>query len=737
MSLFTTPAELYLASADRMDHVLRNVETLGTEGPTEVESYATVVGGLSGLNYLTVLRPRQLLFFDLNPSALAYARLIVELVAMSRSPAEFISRVFRRPVSSWLETTDAPGLTVDTQADFLRQPIDPSIAADTFLRLSGRGRATFEETIGRFADGVPLAETRNCRRLLPCWPVTERVPVGAGEATGCDERGDRVPNTNTFFFGHGWLSADAAFLSVRRCLTETPCRFVCLDVLAQDLDAFVAWGESLAIHVSNIDEWFPAAWHHRWRSWRERALERQCRLTTITSHGGVTRVAADPHGWAFAGVAPFVTGEVVEVVRRHPWGFHEIPRANPTVEEYLARHGMAADTTILHVLAGEGAPRADVERVADLARRLSRRTLVLEHNRSSTDWPAPTDPRFFDEREFCSWLSADGPGAPERVRILSIAGETDNRRNLLAVIEGGEDEVSGGERVWCDGSFAGWNDAEDLDTVFRPWFVRICVPSVLEQARSETLTWEGRRLSWEVCHEILAFQRFRGAVSADDLIRASNERYARLDALWAGREPTPAALHDFYVSSAAILPWGHGVFAADHDVAARRRQWLRRVALLRQLQQRGVSSVLDYGAGGGHTSLLAKAMGFRRVCHHEYAVYHPYVAWRADAIPGGVFLQTDAGSPLALPWRVQGIICTDVAEHVASPDGMLEQMRAVLEPGGYLVWVSVFGEGLSSHLHPELAGHETRLLARHGFRRVADFPVEYVGFSGLYQQEVP
>ena len=193
----------------------------------------------------------------------------------------------------------------------------------------------------------------------------------------------------------------------------------------------------------------------------------------------------------------------------------------------------------------------------------------------------------------------------------------------------------------------------------------------------------------------------------------------------------------FYQESAKVLPWGHGVFKADHKVQQRRQVWLKRVRLLEMLKKANVTSICDYGAGGGYTSLLAKAMGFSRVVHHEYSVFHPYVAWREKHIPtvdsAQQFIMTCAEKPLKLDEPVDAIICADVAEHVWDPKQMLKDIHAALKPGGYLIWNSVFGEGISCHLHPGLKGREEELLANFGFERVGDLPVDYIGHSGLYR----
>jgi phenylacetate-coenzyme A ligase PaaK-like adenylate-forming protein/glycosyltransferase involved in cell wall biosynthesis len=283
---------------------------------------------------------------------------------------------------------------------------------------------------------------------------------------------------------------------------------------------------------------------------------------------------------------------------------------------------------------------------------------------------------------------------------------------------------------------------DDCEVAFCHWFEKICVRDILDQARQKPLMWQNEPLEWEVCHEILAYHHFcQGKYSLNELIYLSNNRHQLLDELWPGKTATREEIESFYLKSAQVLPWGHGVFWADHNDRPRRTAWLRRWALLDMLQRLGVETILDYGAGGGHTSLLAKAMGFARVIHHEYSVFNPYVQWRADCIPDattstadGQFVITDAARPLHLKDSVQAVICVDVAEHVHDPEALLAEIGNLLTDGGYLVWVAIFEPTITSHLHLNMRGKEDQLLKRHGFSPVKALPVYYRGHTGLYQK---
>lgn len=433
--LFTSNAELYLASADRIDRVLMNLSELQNTLPLNVDTYATVIGGLSGLNYLLVLKPRHVVFYDINQAAIEYARLMVEMIRLAANHQDFISRIFSRSMREFLAHSGEIDLTCANQEVYLSQPVDKSLLSDTLSRLSPAARLTFEKYVSLFLPGETLDGVRNCRRLLPCWPAAQRVPVGAGAALGHDEFGNLVPNTNTFFYGLGWLASSASFARIKQLLANVDVQYVQFDLLRQDPFGLTDHTDSLILHVSNIDDWFPEEWPNLIAAWEERAFEAQCRLNIISSHNGVWKINADPHKWAYAGLIPHVFGKVVEVTHKVPWGFNEIPRTNVTVEQYLGGE-YPADTTILHILVGEGLPQEEFLQVYHKALERSGRVIVLEHNRESADWAPHPPAHYLNEKELCQLLSDRKHASQTQIAIKrKLVGERDSQRNLMIVVD--------------------------------------------------------------------------------------------------------------------------------------------------------------------------------------------------------------------------------------------------------------------------------------------------------------
>jgi FkbM family methyltransferase len=432
---FRSESQLYLASADRMDKVLANLRSLDGLPDMKLETYATVIGGLSGLNYLLRLEPRRIAFFDINPSAVRYARLVCQMIAISDGPRHFISRMFGRSVDAWLDSTGLSDLTVDNQTEYLATGVDEALVRDTLSRLSPSNRETFETYILPHLTGGTRDGVRNCRRLLPCWPIDERVPVGAGESLGRDERGSLVPNTNTFFYGHGWLGSPQSFQLVKLILAQASVSFHQFDLFQDDLRCLGDLSQSFILHASNMDDWFADAW----AKFKERAaslsLSQQGSVATVTLNGGVWLASPDVHARALAGIRPYIFGRTVEVTHKTPWGFGELDRTNMAVNEYLASNDRA-DTTILHILLGEGVERSLFERAYRSAVHRSSRVIVLEHNRDSRDWVSRNASEFVSAADLTEAIRKMNEGTPAVIHTVQmLAGERDLQRNILVVVD--------------------------------------------------------------------------------------------------------------------------------------------------------------------------------------------------------------------------------------------------------------------------------------------------------------
>ena len=431
-TLFRRPAEVYLASADRMDNVLHNAAVLRNVYGQGVSSYATVIGGLSGLNYINVLRPERITFFDVNPSMVEYCSLILELIGIADSPEDFITRIFARDVQGFASSRGQQ-LQVASQADFLAVPPNKAIYRDTLLALSPTGRALYDIYIRPHHSGEILPGIRNCRQLLPCWPEDRTVPVGGGKSLGKDSLGELVPNVNTFFYGLGWLESRASFLAVKSIVGRANISCITRNILQESIDDFFMQGCALALHVSNIDDWFPDKYNIAKSSWLASAARHESDFLAITSHNGVFHEHKNPHCIAYESIKKRVYGSIVEITTKKSWGFHEFERTVVVAEDYLSQD-IKRDTTILHIIVGEGKPLSLFKSVLEKSMQQSDNILILEHNKDSSDWANISTP-MLSLQELIDISAFIGAKHGFTVKeALPLLGEEDDARNVLLVL---------------------------------------------------------------------------------------------------------------------------------------------------------------------------------------------------------------------------------------------------------------------------------------------------------------
>lgn len=135
--------------------------------------------------------------------------------------------------------------------------------------------------------------------------------------------------------------------------------------------------------------------------------------------------------------------------------------------------------------------------------------------------------------------------------------------------------------------------------------------------------------------------------------------------------PPRAALEGAYDES-YYQPW-------TGEARNRERIWRRRLKQIEALGP-GPSQLLDVGCGTGDFLALARASGWE-VTGTELSPYAVKVAAARElhVFPGEVW---ETGLP---PDRFDVATCWHVIEHVTDPKRVLEEIRRVLRPGGWLV----------------------------------------------------
>eukprot|EP00971_Amphidinium_carterae_P124419 2464677-Amphidinium_carterae.1 len=130
----------YLAANDPMGELQHIVMSLLRANLVQIDRFISVVGSFTALNLLMVLQPRYMHFFDMNPCAIQWAQLLCELIAMSTSPAEFITRIFARDVATF-ELHTQERLSFLNQSKYMDMPPSMRVRDGTSARLTSHAHS--------------------------------------------------------------------------------------------------------------------------------------------------------------------------------------------------------------------------------------------------------------------------------------------------------------------------------------------------------------------------------------------------------------------------------------------------------------------------------------------------------------------------------------------------------------------------------------------------------------------
>ena len=178
---------------------------------TEVDQLLSVAGSMTSLNLLTALRPRQIHFFDMNPCAIAWGKMLLELIAASNSRQEFMSQLFARDLLAFEQTHG--GLTYLNQHQYLATSTSPKLREEAQGRLSTEGAEVYREILAPFQE---LRRRRDWHtpRLAPC---EDRRKVPNRTRSGLGSQG-RLPadGVASYHYGEGWLASEWTFQQASR-----------------------------------------------------------------------------------------------------------------------------------------------------------------------------------------------------------------------------------------------------------------------------------------------------------------------------------------------------------------------------------------------------------------------------------------------------------------------------------------------------------------------------------------
>jgi len=266
--------DVYLASDSPYGEAVHIVDTLLARQFTHVDSFTSVIGSFHALHLLVAIQPKHLSFFDMNPEAVVWGQMQVELIQMSASPQEYISRLFARDVSSFEKTSGK--LTYLNQQKFMEMEIDDAVRQDVRGKLSPTSRQAYQEVMEFYQDATARHHGWAVNGpIFPCedrrkFSLYTRTHLGPHPVTGAD-------SWASFLYGEGFLSSQWTFDRVRNTLNTVPINWVKgVDFPNASPETFVpkSNGERAVVFVLNMfaAEIYAAKWApEKLKAWRDTA----------------------------------------------------------------------------------------------------------------------------------------------------------------------------------------------------------------------------------------------------------------------------------------------------------------------------------------------------------------------------------------------------------------------------------------------------------------------------------
>lgn len=300
--------DLGFAEVSSLRNCVFSLQELPKQLPSPPSLYMMYPDQLMGLNFLLVIFPENIHFLHENPNCLEYMKLVVELIFISETPEEFISRIYSRSTFKFLESGKQifsfsrlnlqkqmfgstgkslkSTLNEFTQWSYLANPVENSLLEDTLSRLSSDGRKRYETFLAPFLKGGLHLDGIKGLRLLPCWPPNEPVPNSKHTSLPLNLSGEMEPNTTTFFYGALWLNKKETFQAVREKLKMATLSYFQIDLFKEDLFQIFDFDVPAVFYSSRLEQNNRFHWLNFKEKCRKRCRESSEFLLVVTSEGG-------------------------------------------------------------------------------------------------------------------------------------------------------------------------------------------------------------------------------------------------------------------------------------------------------------------------------------------------------------------------------------------------------------------------------------------------------------------
>jgi|GEM_PF-1989945 tetratricopeptide (TPR) repeat protein len=259
---------VYTGITDGLNNINDNINLLTKHNIVNIDRFYSVCGGGTWLHYLSILEPKKIVLFDINPYAIQYTRLLVELITISPTKEQFIQNIYCRNINTFISKYGE--LNFFNQFKYLSMPYIEKYYYDCISQLSPDSLICYNTFIKPFHfSQVTENNPSRIKNLLPCWLEEFSNPpvdnTGIGIIYSGRLKGKNFPSTATLYYNHGWLLDQLCYAQVRNKVINTVLEYSICDaksiIYANDQQPAL-YKNKIIYHFSNIfDDFIPCEYN--------------------------------------------------------------------------------------------------------------------------------------------------------------------------------------------------------------------------------------------------------------------------------------------------------------------------------------------------------------------------------------------------------------------------------------------------------------------------------------------
>ena len=441
---------IYLFSCDS-SLILDNFSNIDLE-KLQGRKFVSVIGSLFFMNLIPILKPKEIVLFDINPLQVRYMKLIVEVIHASKDFKGFQENIFSRRFNINAEK-------------FLSQQKDQKILNN--IRKNVEDKEIYDLTLGKIAMGKYI----KLNNMVPAIKIEENsmclhISVSDKEYF---KPGPRINVFNTSFN----LRNNFKYIKSKLIKAEI------LEAKLEDKRILNILNSDSLIYVSNIGEedWingnhadytnkefedittkynltksFKKQWLESVRGFKKFISDINNNYWIVDSSGNIFTKneilleRSDSHEWLWGKLKSEIIGTSIEVIHKQKgtWGFKEHLKTI-NYKKYI-NSSVKPDTIILHILLGNRISKEDFIKVLSLASKSAKRIIILEHDRDSENFGELSDLNIIDIRSLLKIVRSIGllkkakicvewTGASNRIDRKLYDNSKNYNRNIIITLD--------------------------------------------------------------------------------------------------------------------------------------------------------------------------------------------------------------------------------------------------------------------------------------------------------------